>query len=168
MAPGLLLRPLGATAQIYLGAGFPEEALSLARWIPWVAVVTVAVLLAAGLLRTKRRITPTWACGLPGLDGRMQYTSTAFSKPLRRVFSRVYKPERSVEVLPVDEKFFPASMQYRSVRTTSYEKSLYRPAVDAVVAMAHRLRQLQTGNIQVYLLYMFLALVALLIFMRLA
>jgi hydrogenase-4 component B len=61
MAPGLLLRPLGATAQSFLGAGFPEEALSLARWIPWVAVVAVSVLLAVCLLRTKLRITPTWA-----------------------------------------------------------------------------------------------------------
>jgi hypothetical protein len=40
--------------------------------------------------------------------------------------------------------------------------------VDIVVAMATRLRRLQTGNVQVYLLYIFLALVALLVFMRFA
>jgi hypothetical protein len=54
------------------------------------------------------------------------------------------------------------------VRTTSFERSLYRPALDGIVAAANRLRRLQTGNIQVYLLYMFLALVALLVFMRFA
>jgi hypothetical protein len=38
--------------------------------------------------------------------------------------------------------------------------------VDAIVAAANRLRQLQTGNIQIYLLYIFAALIALLVFMR--
>jgi hydrogenase-4 component B len=169
IAPRFVLSPLAVTAQGFLGgAGLPEEAASITRLIPWIAALVLAVPVGAGFLRIKRRITPTWACGLPGLDARMQYTSTSFSKPLRRVFSRVYRPERSLEVLPADETFFPTSIEYRSVRTTSYEKALYRPAVDAIVATANRLRQLQTGNIQVYLLYMFLALVALLIFMRLA
>jgi hypothetical protein len=43
---------------------------------------------------------------------------------------------------------------------------LYRPAVNGIVAAAKGLRRMQTGNIQVYLLYMFLALVAALIYMR--
>jgi hypothetical protein len=97
----------------------------------------------------------------------MQYTSVAFSKPVRKVFSPVYKPDRAVQLLPHNQPYFPTSISYHSARTTSYEKSLYRPAVEAVVATAHRLRRLQTGNIQMYLLYIFLALVSLLVFMRL-
>ena len=96
----------------------------------------------------------------------MQYTSTAFSKPLRRVFSQVYKADRTLEVVPDDPPYFPTSISYRSVRTTSFERLLYRPGVDAIVAAALRLRQLQTGNIQIYLLYIFAALIALLMFMR--
>jgi len=69
-------------------------------------------------------------------------------------------------VLTAGQSCFPVSISYRSVRTTSFEKSLYRPAVDAVIATALRLRQLQTGNIQMYLLYIFAALIALLMFMR--
>jgi hypothetical protein len=84
------------------------------------------------------------------------------------VFAQVYRPDRSIEVLPADQPYFPNSVSYRSVRTTSFEKYLYRPGVDAIVSVSHRLRRLQTGNIQVYLLYMFLALVALLVFMRFA
>ena len=103
---------------------------------------------------------------MPGLDSRMQYTSTAFSKPLRKVFARVYKPDRTVTILPADKPCFPASISYRSVRTTSFERALYRPAVEGIVNAAKRLRRLQTGNIQVYLLYMFLALVVALICMR--
>jgi len=113
-------------------------------------------------------VTATWGCGMPALDSRMQYTSTAFSKPLRKVFAQVYKPERSLVAAPLGERYFPSAITYRSERTTSFERSLYRPAIDAIVASANRLRQLQTGNIQIYLLYIFLALVALLVGMRFA
>jgi hydrogenase-4 component B len=169
VAPGIVLRPLsGVVQQLLPGAVLPQAAMSLTWVIPWLAVAVVGIALSTMLVRRVSRITPTWACGQPGLDKRMQYTSTAFSKPLRQVFSQVYKPDRTVEILPVDQPCFPVSISYRSVRTTSFERSLYRPLLDGVVAAANRLRRLQTGNIQVYLLYMFLALVALLVFMRFA
>jgi hydrogenase-4 component B len=92
----------------------------------------------------------------------MQYTSASFSKPIRSVFATVYKPDRKLEVLPAHRPYFPSSISYRSVRTTSFERSLYRPMTDVVITLATRMRRLQTGNIQVYLLYIFLTLVVLL------
>lgn len=167
--PGVMLRLLGPNVQELLGgATLPEEVVAFGRLIPWVALALAAIVVGATLVRRVNRTTPTWACGLPGLDGRMQYSSTAFSKPLRKVFAPVYRPDRTIEVLPVERRYFPASISYRSVRTTSFERSLYRPTVDAIVATGHRLRRLQTGNIQVYLLYIFLALIGVLIFSRFA
>lgn len=169
VVPGFVLGPLSGIAQQLLpGATAPEPAAGLFAFLPWVAAFVLAAAAVWILLPRITRVTPTWACGLPELDSRMQYTSTSFSKPLRKVFAPVYKPERSVEILPIDQPCFPASISYRSVRTTSFERSLYRPALDGIVAAAKRLRRMQTGNIQVYLLYMFLALVAALIYMRFA
>lgn len=171
IVPGFILRPLGEVAMPLLGAGMlPNEAAALAHLMPWLAAaLAVGLILAASLtLRRAQRTTPTWACGLPGLDSRMQYTATAFSKPLRRVFAMVYRPDRTVEVLPAGQQYFSTSISYRSVRTTSFEKALYRPAVEAIVSAGHRMRRLQTGNIQVYLLYLFLALIGVLVFMRFA
>ncbi|HYX70082.1 MAG TPA: hypothetical protein VE825_13175, partial [Terriglobales bacterium] len=169
IAPAVVLRPLGAAAQSFIPGGIlPDQAFSIARAIPWVAGSVVLVAVLGGMIRRATRITSTWACGAPSLDSRMQYTSTAFSKPLRRVFANVYRPERTVEVAPVEGTYFPTAISYRSVRTTSFERMLYRPGVDAIVAAAYRLRRLQTGNIQIYLLYIFLALVALLVFTRFA
>jgi len=148
------------------GAGVPNETLSIARVIPWIALLIVAVSSSAALVRQRKRIARTWACGLPGLSSRMEYTSTVFSKPIRFVFARVYRADRKIEQLPSDHPYFPASISYRSVRTTSYERALYRPLVDVIVSQALRLRRLQTGNIQVYLLYIFLALVSLLALLR--
>ncbi len=169
IAPGFVLRPLSAAVQgLVRGGILPGEAFSIARIIPWVAIGVIGFVVLVVVLRRAARVTATWACGLPGLDSRMQYTSTAFSKPLRRVFARVYRAERTIEVSPAGSSYFPAAISYRSVRTTSFERSLYRPAVDAIVGAAFRLRRLQTGNIQVYLLYIFVALVALLVFVRFA
>lgn len=165
--PGLLLRPLVSLAQVLIpGAGVPEETLSIARIIPWIAAIVLGTSAVAALLKRRERMARTWTCGLPELSSRMQYTSTVFSKPLRFVFARVYRSDRTVETLPADQPYFPVSISYRSVRTTSYEKALYRPFVEWVVSLAHRLRRLQTGNIQIYLLYIFLALVSLLTFLR--
>ena len=134
--------------------------------IPWIASIVLGTGAALVLLGRRERTTRTWACGLPELSGRLQYTSTVFSKPIRFVFARVYRPDRRVERLPADQPYFPVSISYRSVRTTSYERALYRPSIELVVSLAHRLRRLQTGNVQVYLLYIFLALVLLLMFLR--
>lgn len=165
--PGPLLRPLVALGQVLIpGAGVPEETMSIARIIPWTAAIVLGACALCALLKRRKRMTRTWACGLPGLSTRMQYTSTVFSKPIRFVFARVYRPDRKVEQFPADQPYFPVSISYRSVRTTSYERALYRPFVELFVSLAHRLRRLQTGNIQVYLLYIFLALVALLTFLR--
>ncbi|MGA8011985.1 MAG: proton-conducting transporter membrane subunit [Candidatus Acidiferrales bacterium] len=165
--PGFLLRPLVALAQVLIpGAGVPEETLSIARILPWTAAIVLGTGALVAVFKRRERIARTWACGLPGLSSRMQYTSTVFSKPLRFVFAQVYRPDRKVEELPADQPYFPVSISYRSVRTTSYERVFYRPFVELILSLAYRLRRLQTGNIQVYLLYIFLALVSLLAFLR--
>jgi hydrogenase-4 component B len=167
VAPSLVLGLVGGIAQQLIpGATMPAVASMLFQFIPWVAVFALVVVVVGLLIPRTSRATPTWACGMPGLDSRMQYTSTSFSKPLRKVFARVYRPDRSLEIQPPGPAFFPSSISYSSVRTTSFERSLYRPAVNGVVTTAKWLRRMQTGNIQIYLLYMFLALVAALIYMR--
>ena len=165
--PGLLLRPLVSLVQVLLpGAGVPPETQSIARIIPLAAAIILAATVAVALLKRRERISRTWACGLPALTSRMQYTSTVFSKPIRFVFSSVYRPDRKIDRLPSDQPYFPVSITYRSVRTTSYEKAFYRPFVEMILSAARQLRRMQTGNIQVYLLYIFLTLVLLLAFLR--
>jgi hydrogenase-4 component B len=156
------LGALSALAQTLLpGALLPAEVMGIQHILLPTAGAVVALALLTLAVRVRRRITPPWACGLPGLSTQMQYTATAFSKPIRWVFSAVYKPDRKLEILPDGQPYFPTAISYSSVRTTSFERSLYRPMTNVVVALATQLRRLQTGNIQVYLLYIFLTLVAL-------
>jgi len=161
--PRLALGPLSAVAQsLIAGAVLPAAVLGLERLLVPTAAAVLGIALLTMLVRVRRRVTAPWACGLPGLTARMQYSATSFSKPIRWVFAAVYKPDRKLAVVPADRPYFPRSISYRSVRTTSYERLLYRPMTNAVVALANQMRRLQTGNIQMYLLYIFLTLVALL------
>jgi len=167
--PGLVVNPLAVLANDLMHTPvLPEGAFSISRTLPWIAACAAFLMIVIAGLRRITRITPTWACGLPALDSRMQYSAAAFSKPLRTVFARVYKADRTVDVQYAQPPYFAKSVSYCSVRTTSFERSLYRPAVNGIVNIATRLRKLQTGNMQVYLLYIFLALIALLVFMRFA
>jgi len=170
IVPGIVLRLIdGVVQQVIPGAPAPSGfSGGLAQLLPWIAVFVIAISVGWFLVPRSTRVTSTWACGLPALDSRMQYTATSFSKPLRQVFSWAYKPDRTVTILPPEQPCFPASIAYRSVRTTSFERSLYQPALDGILTAAKRLRRMQTGNVQVYLLYLFLALVAALLYMRFA
>ena len=166
--PSAVLAPVSQVASGLVSALPPSGEMQFFAVLPRTCAAMLVLVTGSLAVRNRKRVTATWACGLPTLTSRMQYTATAFTKPLRMVFVRVYKPDRKIEVLPEDRPYFPASVSYRSVRTTSFEKSFYRPIVERVVGLAHGLRLLQTGNVQVYLLYIFLTLVGLLVFLRFA
>lgn len=166
VVPAALLVPVSQVVNTLAGEFPPGAEMQFFVVMPAIGAGMMCVILLARLPNRSLRMTPTWGCGLPALTDRMQYTATAFSKPLRMVFVRVYKPDRKIAVLPADQPYAPVAVSYHSVRTTSFEKSLYGPVVERVVGLAQWLRVLQSGNIQLYLLYIFLTLVGLLMFLR--
>jgi hypothetical protein len=105
----------------------------------------------------------TWGCGRIGQTARMEYTSTAFAEPLRRVFAELYRPteDLTIDVHP-DSRYFVQSRTYRSEIRPWFERYLYAPLVGRISAWADRTRALQSGSAHVYLTYLVVALVALL------
>ena len=47
--------------------------------------------------REKAVIDETWDCGLDRLTPQMEYTGTAYSKPLQMIFRAIYRPRRQVQ-----------------------------------------------------------------------
>ena len=164
--PMVLIRPLWALVEGLIPGGNFESGAKIGSGIQMVTATVLIAALAAILIRTVVRYAPTWGCGLASLTGRMQYTATSFSKPVRTVFQPVYKASRKLEISPADKPYFPTAISYESTRTLHYEKLLYRPIVNTIMTIAQQLRRLQTGNIQWYLLYIFLALLCMFLFMR--
>jgi hydrogenase-4 component B len=138
---------------------------------PVFLLVTMVVLLAAALVflrviggKKQTVYADSWDCGIPGLSPRMQYTATAFTKPLRIIYKRIYLPSRDLKVQYTAKPFFVKSIRYGSEITPFFERYLYEPITRLINIIAGRVKLLQSGNLQLYLGYILLTLIVLLIF----
>jgi formate hydrogenlyase subunit 3/multisubunit Na+/H+ antiporter MnhD subunit len=138
------------------------------------AVLAIIILAAAAVIRlvggkTAERRYGTWDCGFGELTPRMQYTATGFTKPLRIVLRILYRPGRSLEVEEGDSTYFPVSRKYSVWTEPVFEKYVYGPLLAAVKKFSHRIKlSVQTGSTHAYLVYIFIAVLALMLYNRLA
>jgi hydrogenase-4 component B len=107
---------------------------------------------------------PTWDCGLPGLTADNEFTATAFSKPLRMIFSALFRPRREIQTEFDVSLYYPTAIHFESEIEPAFETYFYRPLRRGILAMASRLRWLQAGSIHLYLGYVFITLILLLLF----
>jgi len=114
--------------------------------------------------RRKTVYADSWDCGIRGLTPRMQYTATAFTKPLRIIYKRIYLPSRDMKVSYIIKPFFVRSIHYGGEITPFFERYVYDPVTRAVHAAAGRVKLLQSGSLQLYLGYILITLIVLLIF----
>ena len=115
-------------------------------------------------VRAKSLSGPTWDCGLPGLTAANEYTATAFSKPLRMIFSALFRPRREIQADFDVSRYYPTAIHFESEIQPTFEKHIYDPLQKGVLALAERMRRIQTGSIHAYLAYIFVTLILLLIF----
>jgi hydrogenase-4 component B len=178
--PGIALSALNPLAASLLGASMTNEvslvgptmilsaspstsiapALILALLTGFAGLPIVAGLLMGGKLRT--RIAKTWVCGIETLRPRMQYTATGFSKPIRLIFSSIYRARHEIEVSEDVSPYFKSEIRYEVTMEHVFEEKLYKPAMRGVLSVARFGRRIQTGHIQSYLAYIFIVLIILL------
>ena len=116
----------------------------------------MAVLLAFTHVRRKsREATDTWGCG-GTLDERMQYSSEGFSQPVVKVFHPFIGDSSKVENHRYSVRFQEPFIKY-----------IYTPAGRLVSFVSNQVTRLQTGNIQSYLAYILVTLMAALLAVRL-
>jgi hypothetical protein len=93
----------------------------------------------------------------------MEYTSTAFAEPLRRVFAELYRPTQDLSIdFHPDSRYFVQSLEYRSEIVPWFERYLYAPLVGRVRRWGIQTRAIQSGSAHAYLAYLVVALVGLL------
>jgi hydrogenase-4 component B len=132
-------------------------------------IAVTLVPIAAGYLlggRMRRRAVMTWACGLQKIEPRMQYTATGFSKPIRMIFSNIFRATHEIEISDETSPYFRPDITYELKTESLFLKYLYEPAYRIIIGSARIFRRIQTGHIQTYLAYIFLTLVLLLLFAR--
>ncbi|HEX9048838.1 MAG TPA: proton-conducting transporter membrane subunit, partial [Verrucomicrobiae bacterium] len=112
----------------------------------------------------KQRTGPTWDCGLRGLTPKMEYTATGFSKPIRMIFKALFRPHREVQR---DYDFLPyyaKTIHFDSRVEEIFQTRIYRPLNFQALRLSRRLRRLQAGQVDAYLIYIFITLLGLLLF----
>jgi hydrogenase-4 component B len=114
--------------------------------------------------KTTTHIGPTWDCGLRGLTPRMEYTATGFSKPIRMIFRTLFRPRRKMQAEFEFSRYFATGLKFESHIEETFEHRLYRPLNRFILRFSRRMRALQAGSIQAYLIYIFVTLLLLLIF----
>ena len=124
------------------------------------------LLRVAGAMR-RGRLAETWGCGRATQSARMEYTSTAFAEPLRRVFADLYRPTKDLSIdFHPESKYFVRSIQYRSRMLTWFENTFYRPLFDLARPLAGTGRFIQSGSLHLYVAYIVAALLLLLLLAR--
>jgi len=120
----------------------------------------VAALYAVWLRRSPVDTGPTWGCGYAAPTARMQYTGSSFAQMLVSLFAWALRPSRR---RPRHLPLFPAPSHFHSEVPDAVLERGVLPAFRVSAWLCTRLRVFQQGKIQLYLLYIFLTLVALLL-----
>lgn len=143
--------------------------------MPVVAVMLALLgFLAFGLVRVlwgrkAVRASGTWDCGSGSLDERTEYTATSLSQPIRAVFKALFMSHNETrrEMYMQTNPYLVKSSAFTSSTRNIFEENLYGPVVSATISVLDRVRRLQTGKINSYLLYIMITIILLLLFVRL-
>jgi hydrogenase-4 component B len=103
---------------------------------------------------------PTWGCGYAAPTPRMQYTSSSFAQMLVGLFAWALRPRTH---RPKDLPLFPDKTDFHSEVPDAVLDDAVLPASRFGATLLSWCRVFQGGSIQAYLLYIFLALIALLL-----
>jgi len=179
VAPALIVAPLEATVfdltRAHADMRFDWNAVVTHDGFGWAAplwialgIVTFLMALPLGLRligADKRfRYYETWGCGRALQTARFEYTATAFANPFKRVFALLYRPVRELDIeFHPESRYFVRRIAYHNEGRLIFEDKLYSPLLRMIQALARAARILQSGNVHTYLVYILIALVALLI-----
>ena len=129
----------------------------------WLAVCLVAMLAVPfAISRVGRggeadRVGPVWAGGMLRFRARMQYSATTFANPVRVTFDRLYRPTVEVARASDDPAGQSGPVHYGFRVTPVFERGLYQPAARLLSRIGAAANRLQSGNVNTYLLYVFVA-----------
>ncbi len=162
-----LLQP--AVALVAGAAALPADRLAaVSGWLWRVTLASGALILLAAVVAAARRrtlaerevgSTVTWDCGYAAPSPRMQYTSSSFAQPITNLFRASLGTRFAA---PRIEGLFPANTDFSTETPDIWRRRVYEPAFRAVSGALGRFRWFQHGRINLYVLCIVVALIALL------
>lgn len=120
------------------------------------ALAVPSLMYLAGRPAASNRTVPVWDGGLVTFKPRMQYSAMTFAAPVRVTFDRLYQPSVSLRRASDDPAGRSGPVHYESEASPLFLRWLYRPAVRLVEGLADLVRPIQSGDVNLYLLYIFI------------
>jgi len=165
--PGVVLNRLtGVASQLVPGVKIPEISTYNLNLTLLLVVIIVSLFSLSKLLGGQKvRKSETWGCGIV-LNASMEYTAASFSQPIRRVYGSLLRPERK---LKTDYKFLPYfgyKIYFEEHIRSVIKDYLYSPLRKITIETSKKWRCIQSGNINLYLGYIFVTLIVLLVWAR--
>lgn len=126
-----------------------------------IAIIAILVILKRNAMKSLPiESAQTWGCGYSKPSARMQYTASSFAQPILLIFNKVLgygvkgnKPKG----------YFPKEGEITSHVTDASEDFIFQPILQFIRFLSARLKIIQCGYTQLYLLYIFIFLLFLLI-----
>jgi len=118
-------------------------------------------LLVAFVTRNRHvKIGATWDCGTT-LEPRMEITATGFAYSIVAIFRGILRPTKQehIEYRDDDTRYFNKSKAVEVGTSDVYQIYFYRPAYQLVIKISKWAKKIQSGNINMYILYIFLILI---------
>ena len=119
--------------------------------------------------KTQKITSNTWDCGFGNLNERMQYTASSVSYPLRVIFKSLFRPTLQIqkELGHGSSNYEKKSIVVSHSTEDIFEQKLYRSIISASISFFGKIRLVQTGKVNAYVLYVMIILMILLIYVRL-
>jgi hydrogenase-4 component B len=112
------------------------------------------------------RVSETWGCGNPSQQAGAEYSGHGFSEPLDIIFSTLYRTRITNEREFFDEPraiFRSGTAEIRLLRV--FEEYIYVPIAERFCRLATAVSRFQNGCLDTYILYVFVTVIALLVFL---
>lgn len=157
---GALIRPIPGAEPVFAGTQQILLAITAVSAAFLVLVALLAFWRARLLADRPVETAPTWDCGYAAPTPRMQYTASSFAQPLVRLFGVALRTRRLAATLRWP---FPDTVEFHTETPDVFRSRVFAPAYAFMRWGAGKLRWIQHGNLQLYVLYIALTVIVLLV-----
>jgi hydrogenase-4 component B len=137
----------------------------LLQFVLLLSLAAVAVIVYIFARKQKVLVSRTWDCGTD-LRPRMEISGTGFSRSLILIFKGILRPTKqtAIEYRDADIRYYPKAKTIRMEVGDVYNKYFYLPTAKATEMLGNHIKRIQGGNVNIYILYIFIMLIVLLTF----
>jgi hydrogenase-4 component B len=130
-------------------------------------IIGIVVIVVRYVINGGQRVTiaRTWDCGTD-LTPRMEITATGFARSIILIFKGILRPsiQHDISYHDSESRYLPIGKTITLKTRDVHHSHFYQPLYDMLTLLTFRVKKIQSGNTNAYILYIFIALIIMLFF----